>query len=174
MAKFNRPRKKGGWANTKKYPHERHPANYVRKVGDTIEYLTFTHSPEVEYDKAKISENVINALLSGVPTGHIRKGDNGKYYVRTIPMADNVSKKEREANKQKGLKQGEYRSYAYPVVFVGTRNALHSEIVGEFEPVPFDKARIETMFKILPRKNVPVTGGKGQYKKQNGIKKPPK
>ena len=174
MSNNNRRRKTSGWANTKKYPHERHPANYVRKVGETIEYLTFTHSPEIEYDKTKIPENVINSLLKGVPVGHIRKGENGNYYVRTIPMADNVSKKERDKAKQAGKSRFETRSYAYPVVFVGTRNALHSEIVGEFEPVPFDKARIETMFNILPRKNIPVTGGKGQYKKQAGTKKPPK
>ena len=54
------------------------------------------------------------------------------------------------------------------------RSALHNEVVGEFEPTPFDKARIDTMFKILPRVPVTVTGGKGQYKKHKGNKKAPK
>ena len=138
MANNNR-RKAGGWARTKKYPHERHPANYMRIVGDNIEYLTFTHSP--------------NVVLS-----------NGTV-IQTVPMLDNVSKKEREENRRKGLKQGENRSYAYPVVFVGKRSALHKEIVGEFDPVPFDKARIETMFKVFPRVVVKYTGnGKGNKK----------
>lgn len=88
-------------------------------------------------------------------------------------MSDNVSKIEREENKRKGLKRGENRSYAYPVVFVGKRSALHKEIKG-FEPTPFDKARIETMLKILPRVEVPTTGGKGQFKKHKGNKKAPK
>ncbi|MCI8860830.1 MAG: hypothetical protein HFI71_15320 [Lachnospiraceae bacterium] len=139
MANNNRRRKSGGWAKTKKYPHERHPANYVRKVGDKIEYLTFTHAPEVK-----------------LPNGAV---------IQTVPMADNVSKKEREENARKGLKRGENRSYAYPVVFEGKRSALHKEIANEFEPIPFDKARIETMFKIFPRVNVKFTGnGKGNKK----------
>lgn len=139
MAKRNRKRKTGGWAHTKKYPHENHPANYVRKVGDKIEYLTFTHSQEVKLPNAAI--------------------------IQTVPMADNVSKKEREENARKGLKRGENRSYAYPVVFVGRRSALHSEIIDEFEPVPFDKNRIETMFKVFPRVNVKYTGKKKDNKK---------
>lgn len=142
MPKINRNRKKGGWAHTRKYPHENHPANYVGIVGDKIEYITFTHSPEVH-----LSNDTV---------------------IQTVPMADNVSKKEREENARKGLKRGENRSYAYPVVFVGKRSALHKEIENEFEPIPFDKARIETMFKIFPRVNVKFTGnGKGS-------KKPPK
>lgn len=139
MLNNNRRRKSGGWAHTKKHPHANHPANYVRMVGDKIEYLTFTHAPEVK-----------------LPNGAV---------IQTVPMADNVSKKEREENARKGLKRGENRSYAYPVVFVGKRSALHKEIVNEFEPIPFDKARIETMFKIFPRVNVRFTGnGKGNKK----------
>lgn len=134
--KYSRQRKSGGWARTKRYPHERHPANYVRINGDNVEYITFTHSEEVV-----------------LPNGAL---------IQTVPMLDNVSKVEREENKRKGLKQGENRSYAYPVVFVGKRSALHNEIVGEFDPVPFDKARIDTMFKVFPRVSVKFTGnGKG-------------
>lgn len=45
--KNNRNRKNTGWAKTKSYPHERHPATYRRKSAgsDDIEYITFTHSP---------------------------------------------------------------------------------------------------------------------------------
>ncbi len=148
MANNNRRRKTGGWAHTKKYPHEKHPANYVRKVGDKIEYITFTHSPEVHLSNGAV--------------------------IQTIPMADNVSKIEREKAKREGKSRFETRSYAYPVVFEGKRSALHSEVVGEFDPIPFDKDRIETMFKILPRISVSVTGGSGKYKRIKGNKKAPK
>lgn len=146
--KNNRSRRGGGWAKTKKYPHERHPANYVRKVGDKIEYITFTHSPQIQLSNGGV--------------------------IQTVPMADNVSKIEREKAKRAGKTRFETRSYAYPVVFVGQRSALSNEINGEFDPVPFDKARIETMFKVFPRVPVVVTGGKGQYKKHKSSKKSPK
>ncbi len=94
--------------------------------------------------------------------------------IQTIPMADNVSKIEREKAKREGKSRFETRSYAYPVVFEGKRSALHSEVVGEFDPIPFDKDRIETMFKILPRISVSVTGGSGKYKRIKGNKKAPK
>ncbi len=148
MAKNNNRKRSKGWAHTKKYPHERHPANYVRKVGDKIEYITFTHSPEVHLSNGAV--------------------------IQTVPMADNVNKKEREENKRKGLKRGENRSYAYPVVFVGQRSALSKEINGEFDPIPFDKARIETMFKVFPRVPVTVTGGKHKFRRFKGNKKAPK
>lgn len=139
MLNNNRRRKTGGWAHTKKIPHENHPANYVRSVDDKIEYLTFTHSPEVK-----------------LPNGAI---------IQTVPMSDNISKIEREKAKREGKTRFETRSYAYPVVFVGKRSALHNEIVNEFEPTSFDKARIETMFNVFPRVNVKFTGnGKGNKK----------
>lgn len=148
MAKKNNRKRSTGWAKTKKYPHERHPANYIRKVGDKIEYITFTHSPEVHLSNGAV--------------------------VQTVPMSDNVSKVERERAKREGKTRFETRSYAYPVVFEGKRSALHNEIVGEFEPTPFDKSRIETMFKIFPRVSVLVTGGSGHYKRIKGNKKAPK
>ena len=143
--KFNRKRKSSGWAKTKYYPHERHPAAYRRKGArsDDIEYITFTHSPEV---------------------------DLGNKKVRTVPLLDNVSPAERRKNKAQGKKFGENRSYAYPKVFVGKRSALHDE-TDEFDPVDFDKKRIGKMFKVFPRENVPFTGGKGKYRKR---KKPRK
>ena len=143
--KNNRKRKSSGWAKTKSYPHERHPATYRRKNAhsDDIEYITFTHSPEV---------------------------DLGHKKVRTVPLLDNISPEERRKNKAQGKKFGENRTYAYPKVFIGKRSALHEEVT-EFEPVDFDKKRIGTMFKIFPRENVPVTSGKGKYRKK---KKPRK
>lgn len=143
--KNNRKRKSSGWAKTKNYPHERHPATYRRKgsKNDDIEYITFTHSPEVDLGNKKI---------------------------RTVPLLDNISPDERRRNKAQGKKFGENRTYAYPKVFVGKRSALHEEI-NEFDPVDFDKKRISKMFKVFPRENVPLTGGKGKYRKK---KKPRK
>lgn len=125
--KNSRKRKSTGWAKTKWYPHGRHPAHYRSKGGDEIEYITFTHSPEVQLKGGKVE--------------------------RTVPMLDNVSKTEREENKRKGLKAGENRSYAYPKVYEGKRSALGAESE-EFEPVPFDNARIGKMYEVLDRKSV--------------------
>ena len=143
--KFNRKRKSSGWAYTKSYPHASHPATYRRKGSrsDEIEYMTFTHSPEVDFGNKK---------------------------VRTVPLLDNVSPAERRKNKAQGKKFGENRSYAYPKVFVGKRSALHDE-TDEFDPIDFDKKRIGKMFKIFPRENVPFTGGKGKYRKRKKPRK---
>ena len=148
MAKKKNNRKRStGWAQTKRYPHAAHPATYRRKgIGsDDIEYITFTHSDEVDLDNKK---------------------------VRTVTMLDNVSPAERGKNKEQGNKFGGKRAYAYPEVFVGKRSALHNE-TKEFEPVEFDKKRIKKMFEIFPRENVPVTGGKTKYR-QRQKKKPRK
>ena len=74
--KNNRNRKNTGWARTKEYPHKKHPATYRRKStgSDDIEYITFTHSPEVDF------------------------GEKGK--VRTVPMLDNVSPAEEQSGRQ--------------------------------------------------------------------------
>ena len=137
--KNNRNRRNTGWARTKEYPHKKHPATYRRKStgSDDIEYITFTHSPEVDF------------------------GEKGK--VRTVPMLDNVSPAERTKNKAEGKKFGENCSYAYPKVFVGKRSALQKES-DEFDPIDFDKQRIGKMFETFPRENVPTTGGKAKYK----------
>lgn len=144
MAKKKNNRKRStGWARTKDYPHKKHPANYKRTGKDDIEYITFTHSDEV---------------------------DLGDKKVRTIPLSDNISPAEREKNKRENKKYGENRSYAYPKVFVGKRSALGKE-TDEFSPVDFDKKRIDKMFEVFPRENVPETGGKTKYR-QNQKKKP--
>lgn len=144
--KNNRKRKNLGWAKTKSFPHAQHPAVYRRKGEnrDDIEYITFTHSDLVDF------------------------GAKGK--VRTVPMLDNISPAERRKNKEQGKKLGENRSYAFPKVFVGKRSALHKE-TNEFLPVDFDKKRIDKMFEVFPRENVPVTGGKKKYRQK---KKPRK
>ena len=143
--KFNRKRKSSGWAHTKIYPHKSHPATYRRKnsKSDDIEYITFTHSPEV---------------------------DLGNKKVRTVPLLDNISPDERRRNKAQGKKFGENRTYAYPKVFVGKRSALHEE-TDKYEPVDFDKKRIGKMFEVFPRENIPVTGGKGKYRQKKKPRK---
>lgn len=143
--KNNRNRKKSGWAHTKFYPHVSHPTNYRYKDArnDKIEYITFTHSEEV---------------------------DSGDKKIRTVPLLDNISPSERAKNRREGKRIGENRSYAYPKVFVGERSSLHKE-TDKFEPVDFDKKRIEKMFEVFPREEVPKTGGKGKFKKK---KKPRK
>lgn len=144
--KKNNHKRNSGWAFTKWFPHGNHPAHYQKKKtgGDDVEYITFTHSPEVQL-----------------------KGGKSE---RTVPMLDNVSKKEREENKRKGLKTGENRSYAYPKVYEGKRSALGAESK-EFDPVPFDKERIGKMYEVFPRESVPKTGGKTKYKKKKTPRK---
>lgn len=50
----NRKRKSNGFARTKKIPHVNHPAYYERIGNDEIKYVTFTHSPDVDYNGKKI------------------------------------------------------------------------------------------------------------------------
>ena len=141
-----------GWAKTKSFPHARHPVTYKRKSAgsDEIEYITFTHSPEVDM------------------------GDQGK--IQTIPLNDNISPKERERNRSEGKENGENRSYAYPKVYEGKRSALHSE-TDEFDPTEEDKEKIKKLFEALPHEAVPMTGGKSKFRKRkkprqkNGTKK---
>ena len=144
MAKKTKNRKRSsGWAKTKSYPHARHPATYRRKGKDDIEYITFTHSDEVDFD------------------------NNEK--VRTVPLADNISPAERNQNKATGKNRVDNRSYVFPKVYVGKRSALGKER-DEFEPVGFDKTRIRKMFELFPRENIPVTGGKTKYRKKKNKK----
>lgn len=158
-----------GWSRTKKYPHKRHPANYKRKVGDKIEYITFTHSPVVELN----NDNVLpKSIIGAIPNSRISYNSQGNMCITTIPMCDNVSKVEREKAKREGKTRLETRSYVFPVVFEGRRSALHSEIIGEFDPVPVDKEHINLCFAALPHAQINTTGGAGQYKKKNGKKKP--
>ncbi len=69
MGKKQHSKKKEGFADTKEYPHRKHPARY-RKTSkdDSIIYLTTTHHDEVEI--------------------------NGKI-VKTIPLDNNINPSER-------------------------------------------------------------------------------
>ena len=77
-----------GWAHTKEYPHKRHPALFRKKSGDDIEYVTFTHSEKVDFDKYKKTlpkekHDVVHTLKLNVNIDKSQKGD-GKYS-RVIP-----------------------------------------------------------------------------------------
>ena len=136
--KKTRPSKKRGWAQTKYYPHARHPA-YYRKNGkdnDSIEYLTFTHHEEVKL---------------------------GEETVSTKPLTRSVSKKERELEDKGLLPEEQKKSYVYPRVFQGKRSALGKE-TDEFEPVAEDAAIIDSLFSTLEKQTVPAYGGKGKLK----------
>lgn len=91
--------RKAGWVQTKYYPHARHPAHYRKcaKDNDAVDYLTFTHSPQVDLGEEKVD---------------------------TIPLSDSISKAERELNCTGVDKK---RSYVYPRVFHGKRSALGKE-----------------------------------------------
>lgn len=73
--KNTRKRKSSGFADTKRYPHKGHPANYRRISNDKIEYLTFTHTPDSVFI------------------------DNKEYYV--LPLTSNISEKERKNSNNK-------------------------------------------------------------------------
>lgn len=72
--KRNIKRKSTGFANTKRFPHVEHPAHYrYLDNRDNIEYLTFTHTPDV-------------VIINGI-----------KYEV--IPLSSNINPKERGKSK---------------------------------------------------------------------------
>lgn len=64
--KNNRNRRNTGWARTKEYPHKKHPATYRRKStgSDDIEYITFTHSPEVDFGE-KVKAYARQSVVKG-------------------------------------------------------------------------------------------------------------
>ncbi len=93
-----RSRKTTGFAETKEYPTRKHPANYKRQRGsDSVEYITFTHSKEV---------------------------DIGGNKIKTIPLTSNINPAERGTLNENGEPN---ISYAYPQVFKGKRSALGAE-----------------------------------------------
>lgn len=69
-----RNRNTSGFAKTKKVPHENHPAFFKRKGQNEVEYVTFTHSDEVDL--------------------------GGKKKVKTIPLTDNIAPEERGTDKK--------------------------------------------------------------------------
>ena len=56
--------KKTGFARTKRYPFLNHPAFYKRKGNDDVEYVTFTHSSEVELDDEKVITKELNVNIN--------------------------------------------------------------------------------------------------------------
>lgn len=125
--KRNRSRNTSGFAETKEYPHKKHPAKFKKKRGsDKVEYITFTHSEEVEID------NVV---------------------IITKPLTSNINPKERGTLNEKGEPN---ISYAYPKVYVGKRSAL-GKGTDKYSLVEADSKIVEELFATLPREEVPKT-----------------
>lgn len=135
--KNTKPRKKTGWADTKFFPHLNHPAKYKKIGSDDIEYVTFTHSISVPIKDKRIA---------------------------TIPLTDNVSKKEREENKRKGIPKGKNKSYVYPKVFQGKRSALGKE-TDKYSLVEDDKKIVDNLFDTLPKEKITQTSSSKKKKK---------
>lgn len=148
MAKKSSRKRSTGWAHTKQFPHKRHPA-YFRKSGqDDVEYVTFTHSEEVDFDKDNKAKP-------------IEKHD----VVKTRRLKVNIDKTEKS--------QGEY-SHVIPRVYEGRRSALGSG-TNKYKLAEEDKPIVDDVFKNGKRYKVPYTGGKPKNKnpakKQQGKKK---
>lgn len=138
MAKKNNRKRSTGWAHTKKYPHKNHPA-YFRKTGqDDVEYVTFTHSREVDFDK----DNKVKP---------IEKHD----IVKAQKLKVNIDKTEKN--------KGEY-SHVVPRVYEGKRSALGAG-TNTYKLAEDDKPTVDYIFKNGKRYKVPRTGNKPKNKK---------
>lgn len=136
--KGRRKDKKTGWSNTKQYPHKRHPA-YFRKTGqDDIEYVTFTHSEEVDFDK-----------------------DDKK---KPLEEHDIVKTNKLNKNISVNAKPEDELSRVIPRVYEGKRSAL-GKGTNEYKLAEEDKPIIDEVFKTGKRYKVPHTGGKPKNKK---------
>lgn len=136
--KNNNRKRSTGWAHTKKYPHKNHPA-YYRKTGqDDVEYITFTHSDKVDFDKDNKSKPIERHDI-----------------VRTRKLNENIDKTDN--------KKGEY-SYVVPRVYEGKRSALGAG-TNKYKLSEEDKPIVDTIFKNGKRYKVPRTGNKPQNKK---------
>ena len=133
MAKKNNRKRSTGWAHTKQFPHKRHPA-YFRKTGqDDIEYVTFTHSEKVDFDKDNKAKP-------------IEKHD----IVETRRLKVNIDKTEKN--------KGEY-SHVVPRVYEGKRSALGAG-TNTYKLAEDDKPTVDYIFKKGKRNKVPRTGNK--------------
>lgn len=138
MAKKNNRKRSTGWAHTKKYPHKNHPA-YFRKTGqDDVEYVTFTHSYEVDFDKDNKAKP-------------IEKHD----IVKAQKLKVNIDKTEKN--------KGEY-SHVVPRVYEGKRSALGAG-TNKYKLAEDDKTTVDYIFKNGKRYKVPRTGNKPKNKK---------
>lgn len=78
MAKKNRPKRRSGFADTKKYPHRDHPANYRHLSQDNIEYITFTHHSKVKIKDIEFDTIPLNSNIDPVER---KNNPNNKSYV---------------------------------------------------------------------------------------------
>lgn len=142
--KTSRAKRQTGWAHTKKYPHKNHPA-YFRKTGqDEVEYITFTHSEKVDFDKDSKSKPM-------------EKHD----IVITQKLSKNIDKSE----------AGEGRfSHAIPRVYEGARSALGAG-TNKYKLANEDKPIIDNIFKNGKRYKVAHKGNKPKKNKEKRHKK---
>ena len=119
MAKKNTRRRSTGWAHTKRIPHYNHPAYYRKKGQDEIEYVTFTHSVEVDFDK-----------------------NNKK---KPIEKHDKVVTKRLHKNIDSARKGDSKYSHVVPRVYEGKRSAL-GKGTNEYVLDNLDKPLIDEIF----------------------------
>ena len=140
MAKKKNNRKRlTGWAHTKKYPHKNHPAYFRKKGQDDIEYVTFTHSSEVDFDK-----------------------DNKK---KPIEKHDKVVTKKLNKNIDSKRKGDSKYSHIVPRVYEGTRSALGTG-TNDYKLDNADIPLVDSIFQNAKRYKVPFTGNKPKKKKK--------
>lgn len=108
------------YAYTKRYPIPNHPAEY-RKNGkkEEIEYVTFTHSSEVDLDKGDKSK----------PLETHRK-------ISTIELSHNIDKNKTE------------KSYVVPIVYQGERDLLGRKRDDLKVRGDADKKKVDDIFKF--------------------------
>ena len=123
--------RKNGFAWTKKVPHKNHPAYFKRTGKDTVEYVTFTHSATVDFDKDR----------QDLP---IEKHDT----VETIKLNAPIDPKEKNL-------ENTY-SYVVPRVYESTRSSLG---VGtdDFRLTKEDYELVRSLFSTAPRYQVQTT-----------------
>jgi len=137
--KKNNRKRSTGWAHTKKYPHKNHPA-YFRKTGqDDIEYVTFTHSSEVDFDK-----------------------DNKK---KPIEQHDKVTTRMLNVNVDRKKKGDSRYSHVVPRVYEGSRSALGTG-TNKYKIDRSDEPLIDDIFQNGERFKVPHTGNKPKKSKK--------
>ena len=131
MAKNNNRKRPTGWAHTRQFPHKRHPA-YFRKTGqDDVEYVTFTHSSKVDFDKSDKAKSI-----------------NKHDIVETRRLSVNIDKTDKN--------KGKY-SYVVPRVYEGKRSALGSG-TNKYKLADKDKPIVDDIFNNGKRYKVLQTG----------------
>jgi len=85
---------------------------------------------------------------------HSKKVEIGSVEIDTIPMNSNINPKER----------GSKKSYAYPKVYQGKRDALHEDI-NDFSFTKEDRILADQLFDSLPKEKVSYTSNSKKKKK---------